>query len=392
MSDMNKIVTDLQQAFTEFKKTNDEKLALIEKKGHAPADLTEKIEKLQTAMDQKEAELKAIKAAMSRTDQSQDDKKQTKSEKEQKYAEAFNKYIKTGSNEMEVKALSSDSDQDGGFLITPEMSAEVVKKVYESSAVRQFASVQTISSSSLEILQDLDEAGVGWVGEVDARTETTTPQFKMIEIPVHELYAEPRATQRFLDDAQINAEAWLAEKVADKFARTESTAFVSGNGVNKAKGFLSYAAGTSFGQVEQVNSGLSATFDGDSLINLIYSLKGPYKSNANFFMKRETVKVVRLLKDSQNRYLWAPGLDGNTAGSVLGYAIQEFADMPVIAADALPVVFGDLKQAYQIVDRFGIRTLRDPFTSKPFVKFYTTKRVGGGVKNFEAIKILKCHT
>lgn len=389
---MNKIVTDLQQAFTEFKKTNDEKLALIEKKGHAPADLTEKIDKLQVAMDQKEAELKAIKAAMSRTDQSQDDKKQTKSEKEQKYAEAFNKYIKTGSNEMEVKALSSDSDQDGGFLITPEMSAEVVKKVYESSAVRQFASVQTISSSSLEILQDLDEAGVGWVGEVDARTETTTPQFKMIEIPVHELYAEPRATQRFLDDAQINAEAWLAEKVADKFARTESTAFVSGDGVNKAKGFLSYTAGTSFGQVEQVNSGLSATFDGDSLINLIYSLKGPYKSNANFFMKRETVKVVRLLKDSQNRYLWAPGLDGNTAGSVLGYAIQEFADMPVIAADALPVVFGDLKQAYQIVDRFGIRTLRDPFTSKPFVKFYTTKRVGGGVKNFEAIKILKCHT
>ena len=256
--------------------------------------------------------------------------------------------------------------------------------------MRQFASVQMISTSSLQMLQDLDEAGVGWVGEQGPITETSTPQFKMIEIPVHEMFAEPKATQRFLDDAQINVESWLAGKVAEKFARTENAAFVAGNGVLKAKGILSYDSGTSFGQVEQVNSGLATTFDGDSLINLIYSLKGPYKANANFFMKRETVKVARLLKDSQGRYLWAPGLDGNTAGSILGYAIQEFADMPVVGASALPVVFGDLKQGYQIVDRMGIRTLRDPFTAKPYVKFYTTKRVGGGVKNFEAFKVLKC--
>jgi HK97 family phage major capsid protein len=386
--DMNKVVTDLQQAFTEFKKTNDEKLALIEKKGHAPADLTEKIDKLQKAMDDKETELKAIKTAMSRTNQTPD-APQTKSEKEQKMAAAFKHYLKTG-HELELKALSSDSDADGGFLILPEVATEIINKVYETSAMRQFASVQSISSSSLQMLEDLDEAGVGWVGEQGPIAETGTPQFKMIEIPVHEMYAEPKATQRFLDDGQINVESWLAAKVADKFARFENSAFVAGNGVLKAKGILSYDAGTGFGQVEQINSGSATTFTGDSLIEIIYSLKGPYKANANFFMKRETVKVARQLKDSQGRYLWAPGLDGNTAGSILGYAIQEFADLPVVGAGALSVVFGDLKQGYQIVDRMGIRTLRDPFTAKPYVKFYTTKRVGGGVKNFEAFKILKC--
>jgi HK97 family phage major capsid protein len=387
--DMNKIVTDLQQAFTEFKKTNDAKLAAIETKGFAPADLTEKLEKLQKAMDQKEEELKQIKTAMARTNQATETQQETKTEEQKKYHKIFNSYIKSGGGEFELKALSSDSDQDGGFLITPEMSNEIIKKVYETSPIRQYASVQTISTSSLQILQDLDETGAGWVGEVEARVETTSPQFKMIEIPVHEVYAQPHATQRFLDDAQINVESWLAEKIADKFARLENAAFVSGNGVQKAKGLVSYDAGTGFGQVEQINSGAASSITGDSLIELIYSLKTNYKPNAKFFMARGTVKEVRLLKDNDNRYLWAPGLDGNTAGSVLGYEIVEFNDLAAVAANSLSVVFGDLKQGYQIVDRFGIRTLRDPFTSKPYVKFYTTKRVGGGVKNFEAFKILK---
>ncbi len=160
--------------------------------------------------------------------------------------------------------------------------------------------------------------------------------------------------------------------------------------MKKPKGILSYASGTGFGQIEQVVTGSAAAILPDSLINLIYSVKGPYKANAKFFMKRATVKDLRKFKDLENRYLWAPGLDGNTAGSILGYMIEEFNDMPDVGANALPVAFGDMKQAYQIVDRIGIRVLRDPFTAKPFVKFYTTKRVGGGIKNFEALKLLKC--
>jgi len=387
--EIQKLVGELQNAFAEFKSANDARLKEIEKKGYAPADLEEKVNKINEALSAKEAEISALKTAMARTatsTQKQDGKQ--KEEKELKYEAAIKQYIRRG-YEVELKALSSDSDQDGGYLVTPEMSGEIITKIYETSEMRAHASQQTIGTSSLEILQDLDEAGAGWVGEVEPRTETSTPQFNMIEIPVHEIYAEPKATQRFLDDASINVESWLSGKVADKFARTENTAFVAGDGVKKPKGFLSYAAGTSFGQVEQVVTGNASAILPDSLINLIYSLKSPYKANAKFFMKRGTIKDLRKFKDLENRYLWAPGLDGNTAGSILGYDVIEFNDMPDVAANALPVAFGDMRQGYQIVDRIGIRVLRDPFTSKPFVKFYTTKRVGGGVKNFEALKLLK---
>lgn len=383
-----KLIGEVQTAFAEFKSANDARLKAIEAKGYAPADLVEKVDKLNDLISAKEAEIAAIKTAMNRTGGAAGDGKQ-KEEKEIKYERAMKSYLRGGGSEVELKAMSSDSDQDGGFLITPEMSSEVIKKVYETSPMRAHASVQTISSSSLEILQDLDEAGAGWVGETESRAETSTPQWKMIDIPVHETYAEPKATQRFLDDASINVESYLAEKAADKFARTENLSFISGDGVKKPKGILSYAAGTGFGQVEQVVSGHATAILPDSLINLIYSVKSPYKANAKFFMKRATIKDLRKFKDLENRYLWAPGLDGNTAGSILGYMVEEFNDMPDVAASALPIAFGDMKQAYQIVDRIGIRVLRDPFTAKPFVKFYTTKRVGGGMKNFEALKLLK---
>ncbi len=386
--DTTKVLTDLQSAFSEFKSANEARIKALETKGYAPADLQEKVDKLNEEVQKKSDELAQIKTAMARSQQPAEQKGQ-RTETEVKAAKLFDGYLRKGLNEMEIKALSSDSDEDGGLLITPQTSSEIVKKVFETSPMRQHASVQTISSSSLEILQDLDEAGAGWVGEVEARPETSTPKLNMIEIPVHELYAEPQATQRLLDDAAINMEAWLAEKVADRFARFENAAFVSGDGVKKAKGFLSYAAGTGFFQVEQVNSGSATTITGDSLINLMYSLKTAYKPNAKYFMSRDAIKVARLLKDLDGRYLWAPGLDGQTAGSILGYEIVEFQDMPTVAAGNLVAAFGDMRQAYQIVDRIGIRVLRDPFTAKPFIKFYTTKRVGGGVKNFEALKLLK---
>lgn len=386
--EINQVVTELNTAFAAFKTANEARLKAIETKGYAPADVEAKVKELNDKLTEQETLMKKMQTAMNKAPAAQSNGEE-KSEKQVAYEKAFKGYLRKGGNEHEVKALSSDSDVDGGLLVTPEMSSEIVKKIYETSEVRKYASQQTIGSSSLQILEDLDEAGAGHVGETQPRPETTTPQFKMIEIPVHEIYAEPKATQTFLDDASINVESWLAGKVAEKFARLENTDFVSGNGVVKAKGFLSYDAGTGFGQIQQVETSGSGVIAADDMMSLFYELKTAYVNGAKWFMKRETIKKLRLLKDLENRYLWAPGLDGNASSTFLGHEIVEFADMPAVAASALSIAWGDMKQCYQIVDRIGIRTLRDPFTQKPFIKFYTTKRVGGGVKNFEALKLLK---
>jgi len=294
--------------------------------------------------------------------------------------------------ETEHKALSVQSDPDGGYLVLPEMSAEIVKKVFESSPIRQLASVQQISSDSLEIIEDLDEVGAGWATETGSRSETSTAEINKLVIAVHEMYAKPKASQKILDDASINMESWLADKVAEKFARTEATAFVSGDGINKPRGILSYAAGTAFNQVEQVNTGAAAAITADGVINLAYSLKSAYKQGAVWLMKRATLASVRLLKDAQDQYLWQPGIAAGQPDMLLGYPVFEADDVPAEGAGNLCMVFGNIQAAYQIVDRFGIRTLRDPYSSKPYIEFYTTKRVGGGVKNFEAVKIAKCST
>lgn len=380
-------MNEIGSAFAEFKKVNDERLKTLEAKGHVPADKIEKLEKLNDRIDLLENEVKRAQTAMNRSARNADGKGEI-DEKQAQYKSAYNAFIRKG-QETEIKAMSADSDVDGGYLVPEQMSTEIVTKVFESSPIRQLASVQTISTDSLDILEDLDEVQSGWVGEQSPRPSTGTPKLNAIKIPVHEIYAFPLATQKFLDDAAVNVEAWLAGKVSEKFARDEATAFVAGNGVSKPKGLLAYDAGTGFGQIEQVASGNASAITADGLINLVYSLKEAYTNGAMFLMKRQTVKEVRKLKDLNGQYLWAPGLNGNTQATILGYGIAEAFDMPDIAANSLSVVFGNIRIGYQIVDRVGIRTLRDPYTQKPYVGFYTTKRVGGAVKNFEAIKILK---
>jgi len=387
---MEELMKELQQAFAEFKKTNDARLKAIESKGYAPADVEEKTNRLNDEITRLEGELKKVQTAMNRSGQGAGGNEGAADEKKAAYKKALNSYLRKGVEmPAEVKAMTVDSDEDGGFFVTPEMSSEIVTKVFESSPIRQLASVQTIGSDSLEIIEDLDEAGSGWVGEVQARPETDTPQIKKIIIPVHELYAQPKASQKFLDDASVNVEAWLAGKVAEKFARDEATAFVGGDGVARPKGLLSYANGTGFNQVEQIETAGSGVVAADDLIEIDNALKGAYRNGAVWLMKRQSIKVIRKLKDTQNNYLWQPGLNGGTQSVLLGSPIFEADDMPAVAAGNLSMIFGNIRQAYQVVDRIGIRTLRDPYSAKPFVLFYTTKRVGGGVKNFEAFKILK---
>lgn len=318
------------------------------------------------------------------------------------YREAMDKYMRKGEQHLdhsEIKALSVGSDPDGGYTVTPDQSGRIAQRVFETSPMRAYASVQVISSDSLEGMYDNAEAASGWVSETGSRTETDTPELGAWAIPVHELYANPRATQRVLDDSAINLEAWLADKVSAKFSRDENTAFVSGSGAGRPRGFLTFAdyatAGVfENGKIEQFDTGVSGGFKAvpggvDTLIAAQYGLKSVYASGASWFMKRSTISAVRQLKDSNGAYVWLPGATAGAPSMLLGHGIATFDDMPAVAANSLSIAFGNMREAYQIVDRLGVRTLRDPFTAKPYIQFYTTKRVGGNVVNFEALKLVK---
>ena len=310
------------------------------------------------------------------------------------YKSAFHNYLRIDDAVLsadEQKALSVGSDPDGGYVVDPDTSGRVTKKVYETSPMRQYASIQVISTSSLEGLFDLDEAAAGWVGETDSRPETGTPKLQKWSIPTHELYAEPRATQKLLDDASIDMESWLSGKVADKFARVEAAAFVNGSGVDKPRGFLTYPDGTANpGQIQRIGTGVNGAFaaapaGGDAFISMVYGLKAPYRNNATFAMNRGTQGAVRLLKDTDGHYIWQPSIVAGQPSTLAGYGVASFEDMPAhTVTDSLAVAFADFGEMYQIVERIGIRVLRDPYTAKPYIKFYTTKRVGGDVINFEA--------
>ena len=414
----------LHAGFEEFKKANDERLAQIEKKGSADVVTEEKLRKIEADLDKAQRIADDAVLASKRQSRVVTDEHGNTVDLDRKaqdwasmnarrrgtvaasfgaadmdgYKAAFDTFIRKGEEVMGVeerKALSVGADPDGGYVVNPDLSGRIVMKVFESSPMRAYASVQVISSDALEGLFDLNEASSGWVGETDSRAETNTPQLGKWRIPAHELYAKPKATQKLLDDASINMEAWLASKVAEKFARDEANAFVVGNGVNKPRGFLTYGSGTTLpGTIEQfpsgVNGALAANPDGgDVLINALYGLKQQYRANATWFMNRASTRLVRKAKDSNGSYIWVPGIAAGQPASLLGYPVAAFEDMPDPATNSLSIAVGDMREAYQIVDRLGIRTLRDPYSAKPYVEFYTTKRVGGDVVNFESIKLVK---
>lgn len=388
-TEVKQVVDKLGSAFEEFKAANDARLKEIEKKGAADYVTTDKVDRINEALSDLQEFKKKVETAHQRSDK--DDREEKADKNGAEYKKAFIDYARKGIEAPELKALSVGSDPDGGYLVTPETSSRIIKIVYETTAMRQLASVQTISSDALEMLEDRGEITSGWVSEVGTRSETNTPTFGKKNIPVHELYAKPKATQKLLDDAAVNIEDWLAGKVAEHFARKENTAFVSGDGVGKPRGILTYSAGSTWGTIEQVASGSSATLGStaDKLIDLLYALKPPYSRNATWLMNRSTILLARKLKAHDNQYIWQPGIQAGQPDSLLGRPVSEGTDMPVPAADSLSVAVGDFREAYQIVDRIGIRTLRDPYSEKPFIQFYTTKRVGGDVVNFEAIKIMK---
>jgi HK97 family phage major capsid protein len=322
------------------------------------------------------------------------------------YTAAFWQLVRKGSldalGDVERKALQAGVDSDGGYLLPTPTVGRVTKKVFELSPIRQIASVQTISTEALEGINDLDEASSGWVAETGARTETNTPTLGKYRIEAHEQYAAPKATQKLLDDAAVDVEAWLAAKVADKFSRVEAAAFITGDGIGKPRGFTTYVtaatgdATRAWGQMEHIATGvngdfpIAANFPGDKLFDLVGAFKTAYLQNARWCTTREVITKVRKFKEATtNAYMWQPGLAPGQPDKLLGYPITNAQDMPALAAGSLSMAFGDFTEGYQIVDRIGIRTLRDPYTNKPYVIFYSTKRTGGGVLNFEAVKFIK---
>lgn len=318
------------------------------------------------------------------------------------YCKAHDKWVRKGEHALsgeELKSLQVGVDPDGGYLTPADYSGRMVTALFDLSPIRQIAAVQEISSDRLDGIDDPNEASFGWVSEVAARTATNTPQVGKWEIVAQEMYAAPQATQRVLDDAAIDVEAWLAAKIADKFARAEGKAFVVGTGVGQPRGFTTYTTvqtnddSRTWGQLESVKSGASAAFaadpnGGDVLFDLIAAFRPPYLANARWVTRRDVIAKIRKMKATTGNYLWQPGLIAGQPDLLAGYPITIAQDMPALASASLSLALGDFKQAYQIVDRLGVRTLRDPFTNKPYVIFYTTKRTGGAVINYQAVKFI----
>jgi len=312
------------------------------------------------------------------------------------YKPAFDAFLRKRDEKFldadQLKALSLGTDPDGGYTVTPVMNNRIITRLYELDPVRQLVNVERISTDAMEWMVDYDEAAAGWEAETVAGDETGTPKWFKKRIPVHVLYAKPRVSQTLLEDSGINVENWLADKISNKFNRVESAAFVSGNGVGKPRGFLTYAdyatTGTDqYGRVEQTNMGAAAALTADGFINVKYSLIEQFLERGTWLMNRLTVADAMQLKDGNGNYIWKAGLAEDRHGTILGMPLRMSTTMPVVAAGALSVAIADWSEAYTIVDRLGITVQRDPYTVKPMVEFYTRKRVGGDLGNFQAIKV-----
>lgn len=385
------------EAFEAFKETNDQRLNEIESRGTTDTLVAEKLARIEETLDstKRVADNLALKSARPHLTGG------ASSTSDLAHKSAFDGYVRRGDAQrlarIEEKALSVGSGADGGYLVPAETEAAVNRALKAISPMRAISGIRQVSGSVYKRPFATAGADTGWVAETASRSQSTAPTLAELQFPTMELYAMPAASQTLLDDTIVNIDEWLAEEVRLAFAAQEGTAFVTGDGTNKPKGLLSYdtvANGSwAWGKLGFVATGEAGAFPendpGDKLLDLVYATKAPYRANGTFLMSRSTVSAVRKLKDGQGNYLWQPANAPGEWPSLLGYPVAESEDMPAIGTNALGIAFGDFSRGYLIVDRAGIRVLRDPYTAKPYVLFYTTKRVGGGVQDFDAIKLLK---
>lgn len=388
-----------QRTFEAFKSANDQKLREMETRLGADVLTRAQVDRINRALDEHKQRMDELTLSHARPDFSSDSARHSPYGREHKagFDLYMRKGVEQGLHELESKALSVGTSADGGYLVPDETERQIDRLLSVASPIRAIAGVQKISGNVYKKPFATSAASTGWVGETAARPQTTTPTLAELSFPAMEIYAMPSATQTILDDAAVDTEAWLADEVQIIFAEQESLAFVSGDGVSKPKGFLSYTnvanASWTWGNVGYLATGVSGAFaasnPSDALVNLIYTLKQGYRSNADWVLNRNVQADIRKFKDANGLYLWQPSLQAGQPSTLLGYPVTESEDMPSLGANSFSIAFGDFKRGYLVVDRLGIRVLRDPYTAKPYVLFYTTKRVGGGVQNFEAIKLLK---
>jgi HK97 family phage major capsid protein len=318
------------------------------------------------------------------------------------HQKAFNAYLRSGDDgalrglEVEVKGLSTAVNSDGGYLVDPQTSDRVKSVLNATASIRAIASVVHVEATSYDVLVDHSDVGTGWATETSTVTEGATPQIDRITIPLHELSALPKASQRLLDDSAFDIEGWLAGRIADKFARAEAASFVNGDGIDKPKGFLAHTAVDdaiwAWGNLGYVPTGVDGDVTAESIIDVVYALGAEYRANAAFVMNSKTAGLVRKLKDNDGRFLWSDGLAAGQPATLMGYPVLVAEDMPDASTDGHAIAFGDFAAGYTVAERPDLRVLRDPFSAKPHVLFYATKRVGGDVSDFAAIKLLKFTT
>jgi HK97 family phage major capsid protein len=399
--EIKEVLDKIGAAFEEYKKTNDARIEELKKGGRA-GEFEEKLTKVEADVQRLEKEKSAIEAKLNRPglvgggDAADPDKAE--------YRKAFGGYVRkgneTGLADLQLKAVQVGVDAEGGYAVPEELSRTILELEGPTAPMRQVCTVIQIGTTEFRQLVDLGGTGSGWVGETTARPDTDTPTLGEVSPVFGEIYAHPKATQRSLEDIFFNVEAWLASSVAKEFAKQENKSFTSGDGANKPKGLLAYPAALTddgaraFGTLQYFRTGVAAGFPAsnpsDLLIDVIHGIKPGYRAGSVWMLSGLTLATVRKWKDSDGNYLWRPGLTEGVPSAILGYGYVENEDMPGIAANAYCLAFGNFKEAYHIFDRVGIRVLRNPYSEPPYVKFYTTKRVGGMLLNSEAVKLVKC--
>ncbi|MHB2265910.1 phage major capsid protein [Aliihoeflea sp. PC F10.4] len=388
---------EFMTTFGAFREANDGRLAQIEKRMSADVLSTDKVERLSNALDQQKRALDELTLKKARPHLGGAGVTGVCLE----HKHAFEAYVRGGEDRnlrsLELKAMNYGSGQDGGYLVPDEIEAAIGVRLRDLSPIRSIATVRQVSGAVLKKPFAVNGPAVGWVGETAARPQTDTAALQELQFPTMELYAMPAATAALLEDSVVDLDAWITAEVETAFAEQEGAAFVTGDGVSKPRGFLDYGsvaeANWQWGSLGHVATGVDGALPADDasdvLIDTIYALKSGYRQNANWVMNRRTQAAIRKLKDADGNYLWQPPATVGGRAMLMGFSVVEAEDMPDIGSVATPIAFGDFARGYLVVDRAGVRVLRDPYSAKPYVLFYVTKRVGGGVQDFDAIKLVK---
>tara|TARA_R110000868_G_scaffold123837_2_gene327649 strand:+ start:656 stop:1930 length:1275 start_codon:yes stop_codon:yes gene_type:complete len=401
-TDATAVFAELKRTVEAFKAEHTAELAGIKAK-FADVVQTEKVDRINAEITLLSADLAKINSAIDSLGRAGNPGGSGGTPEAAAHATAFNTWFRRGTGENELRglevkaALRSNSDPDGGYLAPVQMETSIGELLRTVSTIRSLATVLTISAPVYKKLINRQGASAGWVGETGTRTETNTPTLSALEFPAMEIYANPASTQTALDDATMSLESWLSGEVAGEFADMEGAAFATGNGVAQPRGIFSYTnianASYAWGKIGYIASGAAGAFatsnPADKVIDLVHALRSGYRQAARFLMNDLTLAAIRKIKDGTGDYIWRPGLEAGSPSTLLGYPVETDDNVADIEANSYSIAFGDFARGYLIVDRAGIRVLRDPFTNKPYVHFYTTKRVGGGVQNFEAIKLMK---